>query len=269
MSDNTVTNMPRPTRRSLIGGLTLGTAAVVAETVRPSPANAADGDPVLAGELTTATSLTTLYNTGDAATTSGNALEVGGANFGGSGLAAYSFGGESPAVFAQGIGNGVTGRTFNSGASGVYGQNDGGGFGVAGRSNQTNGTGVFGEALGAGGTALRGLSSDGTALKVEGKAEFSRSGAKRIPAGTLKVAVPLPGVTAHSLILATLQKTREGLQRGRRSARGRVLHSVAQPARARRRLICRVVRHQLRLCRENDLLGSRNRRMRCSDPTAR
>jgi len=52
-----------------------------------------------------------------------------------------------------GAGNGLQGITSSSTASGVYGQNGGGGIGVAGRSNQPGGVGVLGEATGANGIA--------------------------------------------------------------------------------------------------------------------
>lgn len=54
MSD-TVSNSPSTTRRTLIGGRTLGAAAVVVEAVRPSPVLAVNGDPVLAGQVNSAT----------------------------------------------------------------------------------------------------------------------------------------------------------------------------------------------------------------------
>ena len=46
----------------------------------------------------------------------------------------------------------------------------------------------------------------GTALKVEGKAVFSRSGKTLIPAGAVKLVVSLSGVTTSSIVLATPQK---------------------------------------------------------------
>ncbi len=58
--------------------------------------------------------------------------------------------------------------------------------------------------------ALRGVSTNrGTALKVEGKARFSRSGKKTIQAGSLGATVTLAGVNAASL-LATLQQHAAG-----------------------------------------------------------
>jgi hypothetical protein len=46
-----------------------------------------------------------------------------------------------------GTANGMQGETGAAAASGVYGQNDGGGYGLAGRSNASNGIGVYAEAL--------------------------------------------------------------------------------------------------------------------------
>lgn len=48
-------------------------------------------------------------------------------------------------VAGQGGDNGVYGTTANAKGSGVYGENDGGGFGIAGRSNEPGGVGVLGE----------------------------------------------------------------------------------------------------------------------------
>jgi hypothetical protein len=152
-------------------------------------------------------------------------------------------------VHGDGASNGVSGVTSNNGASGVYGQNDGTGYGTAGRA--TNGTGVFGEgligvlgnSLGAGdgvdgtannsccsavyglnsgtgngvagqadaGTGVLAASNGGIALKVDGKAQFSRSGLVTItyPAKS-KVISGLP-LTAKSLAIATVQKYLAGV----------------------------------------------------------
>lgn len=208
-------NNPRSTRRALLGGLTLGAAAVAAETIRPSSAQAANGDPIVLGTLSRASSVTQVANSGDANQTNGDMLQLYGAGFGGVALHAASYG-DSPAinavgggdgVRAVGGGNGATGLTSNSLASGVYGENLGGGYGVAGRSNALNGKGVLGEATATGGIGLLGVASnEGAALVVQGKAKFDRSGKLTIPAGASSAVVTLAGVSNASIVLATLQK---------------------------------------------------------------
>jgi hypothetical protein len=92
-------------------------------------------------------------------------------------------------------GNGVFGLTALDTTSGVYGQNDRTGYGVTGRSN--NGTGVLAD------------SANGTALKVTGKVQFSRSrvatvtGTASTPKKSVRVTLP---ITAESMMTATLQK---------------------------------------------------------------
>ncbi|MBA2716071.1 MAG: hypothetical protein H0U51_03285 [Propionibacteriales bacterium] len=240
------------TRRALLGGAGLAAAVVVAEVVRPSAAQAADGDPLLAGRSNHARFLTSLINDTDlssggdgavlylqASYVDGSALEadnysttdpaikasarrnhgiigqtysdyysgVSGRNFGGTGVN----GSGTIGVSGSGGRRGVEGNCVEATGTGVYGWNDGGGFGVAGESDQPGGIGVQGTALGVGGVALRGVSTNrGTALKVEGKARFSRSGKKTIPAGSLSATVTLAGVNAASLILATLQQHAAG-----------------------------------------------------------
>ncbi len=88
--------------------------------------------------------------------------------------------------------NGVYGHAANAGGSGVYGQNDGAGFG-----DSANGTGVWAS------------SQNATALKVSGKAQFSRSGVATVagtsaaPKKSVKVSLP---ITAKSMMTAMLQK---------------------------------------------------------------
>ncbi len=206
MSDTVSTSPNSTSRRALIGGLALGAAAVVAENVKPSAAQAANGQPVYIGLGNSGAEATNLTNVGTTGG-SGDALIVAGNTVGGSGLIAYSRGRE-PAVscVAGGASNGVDGLTDDSGSSGVYGHNNGGGYGVTGRSAAANGIGVYGEALGTGGVGLLGTSGGGgIALRVDGKVEFTRSGTSKIPAGANHTVLSLFGATTSSIILATLQ----------------------------------------------------------------
>jgi hypothetical protein len=100
---------------------------------------------------------------------------------------------------------GAAGGLTTSAKSGVFGQCDidtssAGVFGksIAGyavRGLSTTGIGVFGEASG----------PTGTALRVQGKAVFSRSGKATVQAGQSTVLVSGVTITAASLILATIQ----------------------------------------------------------------
>ena len=107
-------------------------------------------------------------------------------------------------TFAEGQ-NGVYGHAGNTGGSGVYGQNDGAGYGVAGRAS--GGTGTLGDS--ANGIGVWASSQNATALKVSGKAQFSRSGVAAVagtaaaPKKSVRVSLPL---TAKSMMTATLQK---------------------------------------------------------------
>jgi hypothetical protein len=108
-------------------------------------------------------------------------------------------------VYGNGLANGVFGETSNNSASGVYGQNGGTGSGVAGRAS--SGTGVLGDS--ANGTGVWASSQNATALKVTGKAQFSRSGVATVagtsaaPAKSVRVSLP---ITAKSMMTALLQK---------------------------------------------------------------
>lgn len=94
-------------------------------------------------------------------------------------------------------GNGVFGFSHGAGASGVYGENDAGGYGVAGRSNA--------------GIGVLATSTSGTALAVDGVANFSRSGTIVIPAGRSRIVVSGVSLSAASFAIATLQQNRAGI----------------------------------------------------------
>jgi hypothetical protein len=56
------------------------------------------------------------------------------------------------------------------------------------------------------GVGVYASSTDGAALEVVGKVTFSRSGSATVPAHTQSLKVDLEGVTATSMVLATLQQ---------------------------------------------------------------
>jgi hypothetical protein len=93
---------------------------------------------------------------------------------------------------STGAGDGVDGVASNACCSAVYGLNNGTGNGVAGRAD--SGTGVLAASTG------------GTALKVSGKATFSRSGVATVGAGSGSKTVTLAGVTTSSMVIVTAQQ---------------------------------------------------------------
>ena len=101
-------------------------------------------------------------------------------------------------------------RQFPLACSGVLGIAPSDGDGVRGTS--VNGIGVRALASGSGGTGVLASSgSDGTALQVDGKAKFSRSGSVTIPAGSSSLTRTGIALDSQSLVLATLQQNRSGL----------------------------------------------------------
>jgi hypothetical protein len=89
----------------------------------------------------------------------------------------------------------------------VYGQNDGTGFGVAGRA--AGGVGALGDSPD--GVGVWANSQNATALKVTGKAHFSRSGILTVPAGKSSATQTGVTLTSASLVLATVQQDRPGV----------------------------------------------------------
>lgn len=200
----------------MLGGTAAAALAGAATLVTPTTAQAATGDAIRAGQTTSANRATKLVGTPFAASDSSAALlSVVGPRDGSSGhtLEAVNFGGGS-AILASGTGpdpdTGVGGgpsilaTIIGSGSAEDRAVSIKGiGFGRA--------IGVVGAAQSGGGIGLLGLADeDSIALKVDGKAVFSRSGKEQIPAGSRKAVVALPGVTQASLILATLQQQAAG-----------------------------------------------------------
>jgi hypothetical protein len=169
-----------------------GVAAVLtAEALaRPAPAAAANGDPVILGQLNTETSQTTItdpaFGGGALAVNAtggggGNAIEA--SNLSGFGVAGDGLGAGVRGVSSTGDGvqgestshNGVygqSGTTFSVvfTASGVHGITDSaGGAGVLGENASVSGAGVLGESLGAGGVGVSGTAAGGFGIGVVGK----------------------------------------------------------------------------------------------------
>jgi hypothetical protein len=105
---------------------------------------------------------------------------------------------------SSGEGTGCYGQTLGDGQPGVYGsdQSTTGGFGVLGVSSN-GGVGLAGTSNT--GVGVAATSTSGTALQVDGKVAFSRSGLAALGAGKTKVTVTLAGVTTSSMVIATLQ----------------------------------------------------------------
>lgn len=130
-----------------------------------------------------------------------------------SGTDATGVWGDSSSADATGVyGEGAIG-VWGFGGWGVFGASDAGGTGVYGFSGASvpsspAHTGVFGYSDS--GTGVYALAATGTALYVNGKAKFSRSGRVAITAGHSSVSKSLAGVTTSSLIFAVMQTRRTG-----------------------------------------------------------
>jgi hypothetical protein len=201
--------------RAARGTVAAASVAVMAAVVVFGGTNAiaTQGSAVIAGVQNTETDTTEVQNTNatycdtlsDANTTDG--LWVCGANIGvvatsggigvrGSGASYGLYGTGNYGAVGVGTSYGVYGSTTSATGSGVYGLNSGTSgtaYGVRGTAN--NATGVLAE------------STAGTALRVSGKAIFSRSGIVSVPAGAKSVQVTMSGVTTTSMILATVQQS--------------------------------------------------------------
>jgi hypothetical protein len=233
------------TRRSILAGVVGGLAGVAAHAVGRPSAVLAEGEVIHVGDnhLTaeTATYLKNSVNDADViiAVTTGGGRGVYGTSDGGYGLMGRTAGSGRAGV------HGVTGHPDADGVSGAndwantFGALATGDKGVYGRVEESDGYAVWGTcAAGAvGGAAVHGVAlaehstaiegdastaakyaghfrhtGDGTALRVEGRTEFTRSGVATIPAGANRVTVTPEGpVTSGTFVLATLQQSRSGI----------------------------------------------------------
>ena len=233
------------TRRSVLAAVLGGLAGVAAHAVgRPSRV-LAEGEVIHVGDnhLTaeTATYLKNSVNDADVfiAVTTGAGRSVYGTSTRGYGLMGRTAGAAKAGV------HGVTGH-FDAmavsgehtarGSFGALGTDDKGVYGRVEDSDAyavwgtcgpgaIGGAAIHGVALAQHSNAIEGEASsaaryaglfrhggDGTALRVEGRTEFTRSGVATIPAGANRVTVTPEGpVTNRSFVLATLQEARVGV----------------------------------------------------------
>jgi hypothetical protein len=174
------------TRRRLLAGSAAGVAVVAVDAVMPATANAADGDNLKIGQENTAANTTRLSSddgglhvvadTDDAAVVGESTSSDG-----------YGLRGTAPYIGVVGVGDQI----------GVYTVSD---YGV----------GVH--ALTYDGTAIRAQTAvpQGTALRVEGVASFTRSGTVTVPAGARTAKVSVSPISSETLVFASSQRRLAG-----------------------------------------------------------
>jgi hypothetical protein len=203
---------PSVTRRNLLKkGAAGALGAAAATAITATPASAADGDPIILGQVNEAFSPTqiTLFDVGDSLDIFGGGSVLRAAmGFGGPVISASTTAG--PAISASAEGAGVIG--FGQIGPGVSGES-GVGIGVRGRTEV--GTGIKAEAAH--------FQSEGTAFEAVGPVKFSTSGLADVAASIDRITVD-PGVpiTAQSKVLAMLQ--------GNSGNKAMVEHVEANPA---------------------------------------
>jgi len=231
---------PRTRRAILAAALGAAAATVASALGRPLPVTAANGDYVRVGDSFTGSGPTTLTNT---VTDPGSILvadAIRGVSTIGSGVYGRStsnngvYGRSTSGCGVLGVSSasagvtgtstdslGIIGATQNGTKGGILGMSIGDGTGLAGHtySGSPGGeipdapakTGVYGAAHQAGGVGgYFTCASDGTALKVVGKATFDRAGRLKIAAGRSEAIKTLAGVTTSSVVVATMQTHRTG-----------------------------------------------------------
>lgn len=174
------------TRRRLLAGTVAGAAMVAVDAVLPASASAADGDILRIGQENTAANTTRLSSddgglhvvadTDDAAVVGESTSSDG-----------YGVRGTAPYIGVLAVGDEI----------GVYTVSD---------------YGVGMHALTYDGTAIRAQTAvpQGTALRVEGVASFTRSGTVTVPAGARTAKVSVSPISAETLVLATPQRRLAG-----------------------------------------------------------
>jgi hypothetical protein len=199
MTNDTV----QKSRRALVVGAAGGVAALAAQTLGTTHAQAANGDPLILGQSNSAsapTELTTSAGQGLIVhSDDNNGVQASTGHASGAGVLGTSN--------SQTGGYGVAG--FSSKGYGVLGQSRDS-FGVYGQSETS--FGVHGAATGATGVAVSAVANPGaTALRVQGPAEFDRSGTVTVPARSSSVTKTGITLSSRSLVFATLQENRRGV----------------------------------------------------------
>jgi hypothetical protein len=189
---------PRSRRAILIGALG-GLGAVAARAIgRPEVAKAANGDPILVGQVASGTVTTQLQYSSSFA--SGLYVTATSAS-GGYGIAGVTnaTGGGWAAIRGDANGGGNT-YGVQGIAAGTTGETDG----VRGTTASPAGNGVHGSSATGTGVLAESNSGTATALRVAGRAKFSTSGVATISAGTTsKTVTPNVNVTSGSFVLLT------------------------------------------------------------------
>lgn len=218
------TSAPR-SRRALLAAAAGGAAALAASAALPMAAAAHDADDVQKNVDNPTTDTTTISNsTADKSALAAAATNLGygvqGSSTLGTGVLGWSVTEPDSTVFTPDVtsytgvfgsspaGDGIT--TFGTGVwgdspdTGVFGT---GSLGVLGYG----GIGVEGDAFGPGGIGVYAYGDPTqTALHVNGKVSFSRSGRATIGKGKSSIAVNLAGVSSGSRVFAVLHSNRAG-----------------------------------------------------------
>jgi hypothetical protein len=240
MTDQSTGAAAPRSRRSLLAAAAGAAAAAAVASLPPAAVRATDGQTVTVGGSFSATSPTFINAVGVTAvavTSDTNAALTGSSNSG-NGLGGYS--GSANGVYGSSLDDvGVYGTTFALAQYGVFGYSGATSVGTCGLSGSGTGvlgmtgslankpaaladTGVYGYAIKSAssigvrggtmsGTGVLAEATTGTALRVTGKAQFSRSARKPITAGHSSLKVTMAGVTASSYVIATLQTKRAGV----------------------------------------------------------
>jgi hypothetical protein len=223
-------------RRALLTGAAGSAAALASNALVPAAALAGtDGDVVLGADNASTAPTTITNSTADTIAFRAKATGEGGGvvaeSENGVGLRATvtnpnPMGGSQYGILASVEGDGQVGIGISGyGETGVAGS---GVVGVIGGSATIHGAGVvgYGEAQGCGvygavggapplpaanvGVQAVATESVGTALRVDGKVRFSRSGRLAVSSGRTSVTRTLAGVTTSSIIIAVLQQAESG-----------------------------------------------------------